>query len=454
VLALAERADVDAAVAAARRAFDGSGGSGGFGAGTPADRVAMLERLAAVFDRRKGELEEAITFEMGSPAWVSRDAQVVIPEQHIRLGIEGLRSFDFVEDRGFSQVRREPIGVVALITPWNWPVATVFAKLVPALAMGCTVVLKPSEYSSYSAALVAELVDEAEFPPGVVNLVLGEGPTVGSMLSSHPDVDMVSITGSTRAGAAVAHDAADTIKRVHQELGGKSPNVVLESADLQKAVTDGVNGLMFNAGQSCSAPSRMLVPRSRMEEALALAAAACDAVTVGPPAENATIGPVVNSAQFERIQRHIRNGIDEGATLVAGGPDRPEGLDKGYYVRPTVFGDVTPEMSIAREEIFGPVLVILGYTDVEDAVRIANATEYGLAAYVQGDIDEARRVGARNPPGQVYLNSSGLDLIDFGVPFGGRKRSGNGREWGDLAFDSFVELVSYIGYHPDRIPRD
>ncbi|MFJ6263317.1 aldehyde dehydrogenase family protein [Rhodococcus erythropolis] len=442
-IALGEAEDVDRAAKAARRAFKT------YSQTSREERVALLERVLVEFEKRIPDLEAAVSEEMGAPMWVSRDAQVVLPHNHLKIAIENLKTYEFEEDRGLSLVRMVPVGVCGLITPWNWPASTVMTKVVPALAVGCTLILKPSEYSPYSAQILTEVMEAAQVPAGVFNLVYGDGPTVGAELSRHPLIDMVSITGSTRAGAEVARNAAESVKRVHQELGGKSPNIILESADIEGAVDRGVKGLMFNTGQSCSAPSRMIAPQSKMEQVISAARKAASEVTVGAPSEDAYTGPVVNGNQWNRIQELIQSGIDEGATLVAGGVGRPEGYEKGYYVKPTVFANVTPEMSVAKEEIFGPVLVIQSYVDTEDAIELANDSDYGLAAYVQGgSIDEVREVGSRIPAGQVYLNGSGLDLIDFTVPFGGHKRSGNGREWGDFAFEAFLEPISLVGYNP------
>ncbi len=442
-IALGDATDVDRAAKAARAAFKTYSQ-----AGVDA-RVTLLERIAEGVDRRADDLAAALTEEMGAPHWVASGAQLDLPRFHTRMAIEKLKSFRFEEPRGNSLIRLEPIGVCGLITPWNWPLATVMTKLLPALATGCTVVLKPSEHAAFSAKIIAEILVEAGVPAGVFNMVHGDGPTVGAAISGHPEIDMVSITGSTRAGIEVARNAAFTVKRVHQELGGKSPNILLPSADFEKSVQEQVRGLMYNSGQSCSAPSRMLVPAERLGQVKELAVAAGSEIRVGPPETNAFIGPVANKAQFDKIQGLIRKGIDEGATPIIGGPGKPEGLETGFYVRPTIFADTTPDMAIVREEIFGPVLVIQTYDDVDDAVAKANDTDYGLAAYVQGaDIEELRRVAARVPAGQVYLNGIGLDIIDFAVPFGGFKRSGNGREWGDYAFEAYLEPKSYLGYVP------
>ena len=436
-IAMGSAADVDRAVTAARKAF------GPWSETSREERGAVLERIVAEYQLRFGDMASAITEEMGAPAWLSQRAQAAMGVAHLTTAIEVLKGYSFEEPRGKTTLAREPIGVCGFITPWNWPINQIACKVAPALAVGCTVVLKPSEIAPFSAIIFAEILQAAGVPAGVFNLVNGDGPTVGEAISSHPDVDMVSFTGSTRAGIAVAKAAADTVKRVHQELGGKSPNIVLEDADLPKAVAGGVQSVMMNSGQSCNAPTRMLVPAAKMREAAEIARAAAEEHTVGPPDGNAKLGPVVSEVQWTRIQGLIQKGIDEGATLVTGGTGRPEGLDKGYYVKPTVFADVTNEMTIAREEIFGPVLSILGYDSVDQAVEVGNDTPYGLAAYVQGtDMGEVRRVANRLRAGQVVVNGAGPDLM---APFGGYKQSGNGREWGDLAFAEFLETKALIG---------
>ena len=360
--------------------------------------------------------------------------------------LEVLRNFQFEEDIGTSHVIREPAGVCAFITPWNWPINQIACKVAPALAAGCTMVLKPSEVAPFNAILFAEILHEAGVPPGVFNLVNGDGPTVGAALSSHPDVDMVSFTGSTRAGIEVAKNAAPTVKRVAQELGGKSANIILDDADFNKAISRDVFGLCMNSGQSCNAPTRMLVPESRMDEAAAIAKAAAEKVKVGDPAaDGTTIGPVVSAVQFEKIQNLIQAGIDEGATLETGGTGRPDGLNAGYYVKPTVFSHVTNEMTIAREEIFGPVLSLIGYADDDDAVRIANDTPYGLSGYISsGDPERARSLAKRIRTGNVHLNGA---PVDNKAPFGGYKQSGNGREWGQYGFEEFLEVKAIMGYN-------
>ena len=365
---------------------------------------------------------------------------------HLANAIDVLKNFPFEEQHGATLVIKEPIGVCGLITPWNWPINQIACKVYPALATGCTMVLKPSEVAPYSAQIFTEIVDAAGVPPGVYNLVYGDGPGVGAALSSHPDIDMVSFTGSTRAGVDVASNAAATVKRVTQELGGKSPNIVLDDSDFAKNVAAGVAAMMLNSGQSCNAPSRMLVPNARKDEAIAVAREAAEQVKVGDPDDSRAIGPVASKAQFDKIQGLIQKGIDEGATVVAGGPGRPDGLDKGYYVKPTVFADVTNDMTIAREEIFGPVLCILGYDDVDQAVEIANDTDYGLAGYVSSaDLDKAREVARRIRAGSVAINHA----FDMNAPFGGYKKSGNGREWSEFGFHEYLEIKGTLGYAPD-----
>ncbi len=436
-IALGTDGDVDRAVAAARRAFDG------FAATSRADRVELLQNVLAEYQKRFADIAAAITEEMGAPAWLATQAQAGIGVGHLQTGIAVLKDYKFEERRGTTLLAREPVGVCAFITPWNWPINQIACKVVPALAVGCTMVLKPSEIAPFSGQIWAEVMAAAGVPAGVFNLVNGDGPTVGAALSRHPQVDMVSFTGSTRAGIEVARNAAPTVKRVAQELGGKSPNIILDDADLAAAVGAGVLQMMNNSGQSCNAPSRMLVPRAKMTEAKTIARAAAESVTVGPPDGNAKIGPVVSETQWHKIQGLIQKGIDEGATLVAGGTGKPDGLDTGYYVRPTVFADVTNDMTIAREEIFGPVLTMLPYDGEDDAVAIGNDTVYGLAAYVQGEPGHAKAVARRMRTGQVFINGAGGDLMS---PFGGYKQSGNGREWGDHAFTEFLEVKSMLGY--------
>jgi aldehyde dehydrogenase (NAD+) len=438
-IVLGNAEDVNAAVAAARRAFDS------YSQSTREERIALLEKIIAAYQRRLPEIAEIISREMGAPTRLATAAQAPAGLGHLMTALEVLKDYEFEETIGSTLVVREPIGVCALITPWNWPMNQLTCKVAPALATGCTMVVKPSEISPLSAMLFAEILDEAGVPPGVFNLVNGDGPTVGSALSSHPDVDMVSFTGSTRAGREVAKNAAETIKRVAQELGGKSANILLDDVDFQKAVKASVTSVMTNSGQSCNAPTRMLVPQEKMQEVAELARAAAERVNVGSPQSAETmIGPVVSQAQWEKIQGLIKQGIEEGAELVAGGPGRPEGLERGYYVRPTIFAGVRNDMTIAREEIFGPVLSIIGYKDEEDAVRIANDTRYGLSGYVwAADIDRARNVARRIRTGMVHVNGA---PVDNKAPFGGYKESGNGREWGHYGFEDFLEVKSIFGY--------
>jgi len=388
----------------------------------------------------------AITEEMGAPAVLSQKAQAAMGVGHLQSALGVLKNYHFQEPRGTTMIVKEPIGVCGLITPWNWPVNQIACKVAPALAVGCTMVLKPSEIAPFSAQIWTEVMHAAGVPAGVFNLVNGDGPTVGAAISSHPGVDMVSFTGSTRAGVEVARNAAPTVKRVHQELGGKSPNIILPDADIKRAVTAGVRGVMQNSGQSCNAPTRMLVPNAKMAEVLAVAKEVAEATTVGAPDSGAALGPVISATQWDKIQTLIERGIDEGAAVVAGGPGKPKGLETGYYVKPTVLGPVKNDATIAREEIFGPVLTIIGYDTVDEAVAIANDTPYGLAAYLSGtDLDAARQVASRLRAGQVNINSAATDLM---APFGGFKQSGNGREWGDHAFAEFLEVKAVLGYAP------
>ena len=435
-------ADVDKAVAAARKAFET------FSLTSREERIELLERIQAEYTKRFGDVASAITEEMGAPASLAQRAQAPIGIGHIATGIAVLKNFQFEEDRGTTRIVKEPIGVVGMITPWNWPINQIACKVVPALATGCTMVLKPSEEAPFSAIIWAEILHAAGVPAGVFNLVNGTGAEVGAAIASHPDVDMVSFTGSTRAGIEVAKAAAPTVKRVAQELGGKSPNIILEDADFPTAVGGGVKHVMQNSGQSCNAPTRMLVPAGKMAEAIGIAKEAADSTTVGDPNGNAQMGPVVNRVQWEKIQRLIKAGIDEGATLVTGGVGRPDGLDKGFYVKPTVFANVTNDMTVAKEEIFGPVVSILGYDSVDQAVQVGNDTEYGLAAYVSGtDMAKVHAVASRLRAGQVAINGAGGDMM---APFGGYKMSGNGREWGDFGFTEFLEVKAVIGHNAQQ----
>ncbi|MQY31123.1 aldehyde dehydrogenase family protein [Nocardia aurantia] len=434
-------ADVDRAVAAARKAFPA------WSAAEPSARLDVLRAVQAAYEQRRPDLGAALTEEMGAPAALANGFHLDLAAGHLAKAIEVAESYAFTEQRGGTLIVREPIGVCGLITPWNWPLNQIAVKVFPALAAGCTVVLKPSEQSPFSAAIFAEILDAAGVPAGVFNLVQGDGPAVGVPLSAHPDVDMVSFTGSTRAGIEIARNAAPSVKRVTQELGGKSPNVILDDADLAGNVAKGVAGVMLNSGQTCSATTRMLVPAARVPEAIEAARAAAEQTTVGDPTGDVGIGPVVSGRQFEKIQALIQQGIDDGATLVAGGPGRPDGLAEGFYVKPTVFADVKNDMTIAREEIFGPVLVIIGYDSIEHAIELANDTEYGLAGNVAGaDLEQARAVARRIRAGWVSIN----DGFDFACPFGGYKKSGNGREWGEFGFEEFLETKGILGYAPEE----
>jgi aldehyde dehydrogenase (NAD+) len=438
-ISLGSAADVDKAVSAASRAFET------YSQTTREERMALLQAILDEFKKRHDDVAEAIMDEMGAPWSLARGAQALSGTQHIKAALRALETYEFDEHLGTTTVTREPIGVCGLITPWNWPMNQIAVKVAPALAAGCTMVLKPSEIAPFDAMVFAEILDAAGVPAGVFNLVNGDGPGVGSAISSHPDIAMVSFTGSTRAGVLVARNAAPTVKRVAQELGGKSPNILCDDETFEKAVRSGAEEMFDNTGQSCNAPSRMLVPRHRMDEAAAIAAGVANKLTVGNPREEGTeMGPVVSDVQWDKIQGLIQAGIDEGATLAAGGTGRPEGLNKGYYVKPTVFADVTNEMTIAREEIFGPVLSIIPYDDEDEAIRIANDTPYGLSGYVScADHDTARRIAARLRTGMVHINGAHLDA---GAPFGGYKQSGNGREWGHHGIDEFLELKSVYGY--------
>lgn len=438
-IAAGSPADVDLAVAAARRAFET------FSQSTAGERLALLGRILALLEERAELFAQAIAAEMGAPIAFARAAHVPFAVAHVRAQIEVLQGYKFLSVESGMAISKEPIGVCALITPWNWPLYQLTAKVAPAIAAGCTVVLKPSELSPYSAQLFAQVMHDAGTPPGVFNLVGGTGEVVGAALAAHPGVDMISITGSTRAGVLVAQAAAVTVKRVVQELGGKSPNLLLDDADFEQAVAKGVLAGMRNAGQSCSAPTRMLVPASRLAEVEALAAAAVANITLGDPRdEQTTMGPIANAAQYARVQAMIASGIEEGAKLVCGGLGRPGGLAHGYFARPTVFSDVAPRMRVAQEEIFGPVLVIIPYADEAEAIAIANDTVYGLSASVQsGDRERARRVAAQLRAGQVHIN---YPAWTSHAPFGGYKRSGNGREYGVHGLEEYLETKAVVGY--------
>jgi aldehyde dehydrogenase (NAD+) len=438
-IALGSAADVDRAIKAARKAF------ATWSLTSREERLAVLQRILEQYQKRVGDLGAAITEEMGAPKALANGFQVGLGAGHLNTAIDVLKKFRFEEPRGATMIVKEPVGVCGLITPWNWPLNQIAVKVFPALATGCTVILKPSEVAPFSAHIFAEIMDAAGVPAGVFNLIQGDGPGVGAALARHPDVDLISFTGSTRAGVDIAKNAAASVKRVCQELGGKSPNIILDDAQFAKHVAAGVASMMGNSGQTCSAPSRMLVPKARMEEAIRIAREAASKVTVGDPQGDFGIGPVVSRAQFDKVQTLIKKGIEEGATLVAGGAGRPDGLNKGYYVKPTVFADVTNDMTIARDEIFGPVLTILGYDNLDQAVEIANDTEYGLAGYVAAaDIDKARAVARKLRAGWVSIN----DGFDFNAPFGGYKKSGNGREWGEFGFNEYLEIKGMLGYAP------
>lgn len=430
--------DVDEAAKAAKAAF------ASWSASSIETRKDVLGNIIVGLKARSEEMAVAISTEMGAPMGLSKTAQVGSGMGHFMTALKILEDFEFEEMRGSTRIVKESAGVCGFITPWNWPLNQIACKVAPAIAAGCTMVLKPSEIAPISAYILAEVIAESGLPAGVFNLVNGDGPAVGSAISAHPDIDLVSFTGSTRAGREVARDAADGIKRVTQELGGKSANIILEDvADFAKAVGGGVASCFGNSGQSCNAPTRMLVPAARMAEAIEVAKVAAAKAIVGDPQDDTTkLGPVVSEMQYTKIQGLIAKGVEEGAELIAGGTGRPEGLDKGYYVQPTVFANVTNDMTIAREEIFGPVLSIIAYQDEEDAVRIANDTDYGLSGYVSGEASHAQAVALKLRTGNVHINGAGPD---FAAPFGGYKQSGNGREWGIEGFKEFLETKAIMG---------
>ncbi|MGI8507062.1 MAG: aldehyde dehydrogenase family protein [Solirubrobacteraceae bacterium] len=437
-IALGGPEDVDRAAAAARRAF------ASFSQTTREERAELLTGVIRVYKSRIDDIAAVLSQEMGAPAWLAKGAQALAGLGHFKATLAALEQFDFEQRLGTTTVVYEPVGVCGLITPWNWPLNQIGAKVAPALAAGCTMVLKPSEVAPLNAIVIAEVLDEAGVPAGVFNLINGDGPTVGTALAVHPEIDMISFTGSTRAGIEVARNAAPTVKRVAQELGGKSANIILDDADLEAALSRDVAGMYVNSGQSCNASSRVLIPRERMDEAIAIAKRATEQAVVGSPEQEGTaVGPVVSEAQFQKVQKLIEKALDEGATLVAGGPGRPEGVPSGYYVRPTVFANVTNEMTIAREEIFGPVLTLIGYEDEDDAVAIANDTVYGLAGMVSsGDRERARAVARRMRTGMVHLNGAPLTPD---APFGGYRQSGNGREYAAHGLKEFLEAKSIYG---------
>ena len=438
-IALGSKADLDKAVAAARRAFET------YSLTKREERVDLLAKIVEVYKKRMKEIGGAISEEMGAPLGFAERFQAGAGLGHLMTTLEVLKGYPFEERLGSAMLVREPVGVAGMITPWNWPLNQIACKVAPALAAGCTMILKPSEYTPSSALIFAEILHEAGVPKGVFNLINGLGPEVGAGMSEHPDIDMMSFTGSTRAGVDVVKRAAVTVKRVTQELGGKSPNVILEDADLARAVAGGTTHCFNNSGQSCNAPTRMLVPLQRMAEATAIAKAVADKTRVGDPkSAESNLGPVVNRVQWDKIQALIKKGIDEGAKLAAGGLGLPDGLNKGYFVRPTVFSHVTNDMAIAREEIFGPVLSIIGYKDEDDAVRIANDTPYGLAGYVSSaNVERARHVARRLRAGNINLNGAPNER---GAPFGGYKHSGNGREWGRFGLEEYLEVKAVAGW--------
>ena len=442
-ISMASLEDVNKAVAAAKAAFPS------YSQTSREERVALMEKLAEIYKERYNDMAEAIKLEMGAPDGFSKKAQAATGLGHIATAANILKTYEFEENLGTTHVFKEPIGVCGFITPWNWPINQIMCKVAPALAVGCTMVLKPSQVAPLDAYVLAEMIDAAGFPPGVFNLVNGAGPQVGEWLSTHNDVDMVSLTGSTFAGAQVAKYAADTIKRVSLELGGKSANIILEDADLQKAVKGGVISCMMNTGQSCNAPTRMLVPANKHDEAVAIAKAVAENIKVGDPDDAETvIGPQANQKQWNTVQKLINQAIEEGSQLVCGGPGRPEGLTTGFYSKPTIFANLKNSDTICQEEVFGPVLSIIPYQTEAEAIEIANDSIYGLSGYVQsGDIEHARKVAAQMRTGMVHLNGAPTDI---NAPFGGYKQSGNGREWGAHGFDEFLELKAVMGYEPKK----
>jgi len=437
-IAAGTKEDIDAAVSAAKNAFQS------FAFSSKEDRITIIEDIIVEYEKRSEELAQTISSEMGAPLWLSQMAQVTAGLSHFKDTLEVLKSFEFEGTENNYLIRKEPIGVVGMITPWNWPMNQMCTKVASALAAGCTMVLKPSEITPLCGIIFAEILHDAKVPAGVFNLVNGMGPIVGAALSEHEDIDMMHFTGSTRAGIAVAIASAPSVKRVAQELGGKSANIVLDDADIEKAVKAGANHCFMNTGQSCNAPTRMLVSSKNYDAALTAAAAAANSTVVGAPEmEGVRIGPISNKIQYEKVQRMIQIGIDEGATLVAGGLGKPDGLTEGYFVKPTVFGNVTNDMTIAREEIFGPVLCIIKYETEEEAINIANDTPYGLAGYVQsGDEDHAKAVARKIRAGQISINGGSRGPS---APFGGFKTSGNGREHGLAGMHECLETKAIIG---------
>ncbi len=441
MITLGSPEDVNRAVTAAKRAFES------YSQTSIHERLDWLRQIIDLYQEKSQEMAEIISLEMGAPVSLARKAQVPAGLAHFLEVVKVLEQFRFEELKGTTLMRKEPIGVCGLITPWNWPMNQIACKVAPALAAGCTMILKPSELAPLSAHLLAEIIHGSDLPPGVFNLVDGDGPTVGAAIASHPEVDMVSFTGSARAGVAVAVAAAPTVKRVTQELGGKSANVILDDADLETAVRDGVRACFRNTGQSCNAPTRMLVPRRRILDAENVAREAAESMPAGDPkCDQTDLGPLSNKLQYEKVQSYIRRGIDEGAKLISGGLGRPHGIDRGFFVRPTVFSNVCNNMTIAREEIFGPVLCIIPYDHDDEAAQITNDSPYGLAGFVtSGNLDRARLFAKRIRAGNVHINGA---RVDFGGCFGGYKQSGNGREWGEAGLEEFLELKAIFGYQP------
>ena len=437
-VAMGNAEDADRAILAARAAFDG------WTYRPVKERIALVKRILEVYNDRYEEFAQVMSTEMGAPITWARGAQAWAGQVHIEATIKAAEEMVWEYNRGSTRIIYEGIGVCSLITPWNWPMNQIACKVAPALVAGCTMVLKPSEIAPLSGTLFAQVCHDAGVPAGVFNLVHGAGPEVGARMSTHPEVDMVSFTGSTRAGTQIAAVAAATAKRVAQEMGGKSPNIILPTANIAEAVAAGVTAVMSNTGQSCDAPTRMLVPRNRQAEALKVAKEVADAIKVGDPRDEATVmGPLVSKMQFDKVQKLIQAGIDEGATLVTGGVGRPADLNRGWFVRPTVFGDVVNSMTISKEEIFGPVLAIQPYDTIEDAIAQGNDTIYGLAAYIAGPVEDAKPVARRLRAGTVNLNYPDWDTS---APFGGYKQSGNGREYADWGIHDFCEVKGIVGY--------
>ena len=439
---LGNKKDVDDAVSAAKNAFNN------FSVTSREERLEIFEKIIDVYKKRMSDLSKAITSEMGAPVNLANAAQAPAGLGHLKKAYNALKEYKFEYEMNTTLIRKEPVGVCGLITPWNWPINQISCKVAPALAAGCTMVLKPSEVAPLSAIIFTEILDEANVPAGVYNMIHGDGPTVGEAMSKHPNIDMMSFTGSTRAGISVAKSSADTVKRVTQELGGKSANILLEDADFEKSVTKGVLHCMNNSGQSCNAPTRMLVPNSKMNDVIEIAKSALNKVKLGDPnSEDTTIGPVVSKIQYDKIKKLIDSGIDEGATLVAGGSNMPDGQNTGYYIQPTIFANVNNNMTIAKEEIFGPVLSILGYKNEDDAIKIANETIYGLSGYVSSqNLNKANEIASKLRTGNVHINNAPGDQS---APFGGYKMSGNGREWGEFGLEDFLEIKAVMGALPE-----